>query len=43
MKRGTDYAVKCVGPKGRSKKNLEWGYRKRLSDPTTVQGRCYGL
>jgi len=22
--------------------NLDWSHRKRLSDQTTMQGRCYG-
>jgi len=35
-----DFEVEGVKPK--PKENLEWGYRKRLSDPTNMQGRCCG-
>ena len=36
-----DYEVEGVRPRGRPK--VKWGYMKRLSDPTTMQERCYGL
>jgi len=26
-----------------AKENLVWGYRKRLSDPTTIQGRWHEI
>jgi len=37
----TDFEVE--GVKTWRQANEEWGHRKRLSDPTDMQGRCYGL
>ena len=36
-----DYEAEGIWPKGRLKKTWESGYRKRLSDPTNMQGRWY--
>jgi len=37
------YKVKAVIPRGRPKKTWSEVVEKKLSDPTTTQGRCYGL
>ena len=41
VKKCMDCEVEGVRPRGRRKKK-GWGYRKRLTDPTNMQGRCCG-
>jgi len=38
-----DFKVEGVRPRVRPNKTWRWGYRKRMSDPTNMQERCYGL
>jgi len=38
-----DYEVERVIPRGRPKKSWSEVTKKRLWDPTNMQGRCYGL
>jgi len=44
VKKCIDFEVEGVRPTvGLAKENLDWGHRrKRLSDPTNMQGRCCG-
>jgi len=42
VKKSMDYDVESVQPRGQPKKTLNDIVKKTLSDPTTMQGRCYG-